>query len=426
MHSPSRGFPAVLRALLVPGVAAWVALAAPGLAPWAAAQGAGSPSGVQPPSSALAVPITLDRAGITLRGTDGVTTLGLRFRVQQLAAVTSRDVDPFQVRRATLAVRRMRLRLDGVLKDPRLRVNVQLSFARGDMDQENTGLANVLRDAYVTWQFTPRLSAAFGQAKLPGNRQRLVSSSELQSPDRSPVNALFTADRDVGAFVAVTQPLGRGRVVWRGAITSGEGRNPPPGDNGLAYTTRLEWLPLGVFTANGDYVEGDQVREPSLRLSLAGGLSRNDRAVRTGGQLGPPLFAPRSMTTWFADVLVKRRGVALAVEYARRAAPDPVTRSGSAVRHVHTGEGLTVQGSWLLPASSWEPQLRASWVTPAVAIRGVPGVEAVHERAVGVARYLHGHRIKTNAELIQGRYRVLPQGARRGEWMLRFGAEVGI
>jgi hypothetical protein len=65
-------------------------------------------------------------------------------------------------------------------------------------------------------------------------------------------------------------------------------------------------------------------------------------------------------------------------------------------------------------------------VTPAAAIRGVPGVEAVHERAVGVARYLNGHRIKTNAELIQGRYRVLPQGARRGEWTLRFGAEVGI
>ena len=397
------------------------------LTPRAAAQPVGAPSGPsQPPPPALAVPITLDRAGITLRGPDGVTTLGLRFRVQQLAAVASRDVEPLQVRRATLAVRRMRLRLDGVLKDPRLRVNVQLSFARGDMDQENTGFANVLRDAYVTWQFTPRVSAAFGQAKLPGNRQRLVSSSELQTPDRSPVNALFTADRDVGAFVAVTQPVGRGRVVWRGAITSGEGRNPPPGDNGLAYTTRLEWLPLGVFTANGDYVEGDQVREPSLRLSLAGGLSRNDRAVRTGGQLGPLLFAPRGMTTWFADALAKRRGMALAVEYARRTAPDPVTRSGSAVRHVHTGEGLTVQGSWLLPASSWEPQLRASWVTPAAAIRGVPGVEAVHERAVGVARYLNGHRIKTNAELIQGRYRVLPQGARRGEWTLRFGAEVGI
>lgn len=384
------------------------------------------PLGAQPVPAAPAGAVTLDRAGITVRGTDGITTLGLRFRVQQLASLATSAEQGGGIQRATLAVRRMRLRLEGVVRDPRLRVNVQLSFARGDMDQENTGFANVLRDAYVTWQFTPQLSAAFGQAKLPGNRQRLVSSADLQSPDRSPVNALFTVDRDVGAFVALARPLGRGRLVWRAAVTSGEGRNPSPGDNGLAYTTRAEWLPLGAFTANGDYVEGDQAREPALRLSLAGGVSHNDRALRTGGQLGPLLFAPRSMTTWFADALAKRRGVALAVEYARRTAPDPVTRSGSTVRAVHAGEGVTVQGSWLLPGTAWEPQLRGTWVTPARAIRGAPGVVTQRELAAGVARYVNGHRVKANAELVRLRTHGAAIASVRREWTFRMGAEVGI
>lgn len=134
--------------------------------------------------------ITLDGRGITLHGTHSVTKLNFRFRVQQLALATSESETDYRVKRTNLAVRRMRVRMEGTLRDPRLRVNVQLSFARGDTDKENSGVANVLRDAFVTWQFTPHFAGSFGQAKLPGNRQRLVSSSELQSAYRSPVNAL--------------------------------------------------------------------------------------------------------------------------------------------------------------------------------------------------------------------------------------------
>lgn len=369
--------------------------------------------------------ITLDGKGITINGTDSVTRLNLRFRVQEVFAATSESSDDLSIKRSQFAVRRMRLRLEGVLKDPRLRVNVQLSFARGDMDQENTNFANVLRDAYVTWQFTPHLAGSFGQAKLPGNRQRLVSSSELQSADRSPVNALFTVDRDVGAFLAYSRDVGRARYVIRGAVSSGEGRNPQTGDDGLAWTTRWELLPFGAFTNGGDYFEGDLAREPRLKLSMAAGVSHNDRALRTGGQLGPLLFAPRSMTTRFADVMLKRRGVMVAAEYAHRTSPDPITRSGTATRTVFAGEGLNVQASWVT-RRNWEPLLRFSTVTPARAIQGVSGIEATRERSIGLGRYVNGHRIKANGELFRTDYRNLALRTKRADWTLRLGAEVGI
>ena len=38
----------------------------------------------------------------------------------------------------------------------------------------------------------------FGQGKLPGNRERVISSGNLQQVDRSLLNSLFTIDRDFG------------------------------------------------------------------------------------------------------------------------------------------------------------------------------------------------------------------------------------
>jgi len=371
-------------------------------------------------------PITLDGKGVTVNGADGVTRLNFRFRVQQVLAATSESETDYGIKRTQVAVRRMRLRLEGTVRDPRLRVNVQLAFARADLDQENTGIANVLRDAYVTWQFTPRFAASAGQAKLPGNRQRLVSSSEIQSADRSLVNSLFTVDRDVGLFTAYAAPIGRARIVARAAVSTGEGRNPSSGDGGFAYTGRLELLPFGAFTNGGDYIEGDLAREPRTKLSIAVAASRNDRATRTGGQLGTTLYGARSMTTHFADAMLKRRGVMLTGEYAHRLSPDPVTRSGTLSRYVFAGEGWNAQASWLLPGLRLEPQLRFTSVTPATSVRGQSGSEAVRESAVGSAFYFNGHRIKATGDLIHARYDALPLARKRGEWTLRFGAEVGI
>lgn len=370
--------------------------------------------------------ITLDGKGVTVNGTDGITRLNFRFRVQQLLSATSESETDLSVKRTQIAVRRMRLRLEGTLRDPRLRVNVQLAFARADLDQENTGFANVLRDAYATWQFSPHFAASVGQAKLPGNRQRLISSAEIQAVDRSIVNSLFTVDRDVGVFGAYSRDLGKLRWVARGAISTGEGRNAPSGDGGVAYTGRVEVLPFGAFTNGGDYIEGDLAREPRARLSIGAAASHNDRTTRTGGQLGTTLFAPRSMSTRWLDLMFKRRGLMVEAEYAHRTSPDALSMSGTTVRYVYAGSGTNVQASYLLPGSRFEPQVRFASVTPALAIRALPGAESVRETAAGFAWYVHGHRIKANADVVHGRFEDLARLRKRGEWTLRAGAEIGI
>lgn len=363
--------------------------------------------------------------GVVFNGTDGFSYLILRFRVQQLAQLTTVSDDDFEIATANLAVRRMRLRLESVLWDPRLKVNVQLSFTRGDQDFEASNFPNVLRDAYVTWQATKRLALVGGQGKLPGNRQRVNSSSELQFADRSIVNGAFTLDRDVGVFAHYTNMDAALPFIVRGAVTSGEGRNPAVGSNGLAYTGRMELLPFGAFTGGGDYFEGDLRREPKPKLSIAAGLMHNDRAIRTGGQLGRPLYAPRSFTTYLADVLYKHRGLALSAEIARRNAPDPFTVSGADTRYVLTGEGVTVQASYVLK-SNLEPAMRFSLVSPNAELAGRSGADRQRQISIGLTKYLKGHKVKVQGELLHDDYRNAATFARRGTWGVRTSMEVGI
>lgn len=372
-------------------------------------------------------PITLDGRGVTVEGTDGVSSLTFRFRIQELFAATGSTEDGIDISETQLMIRRMRLRMEGVLRDPRLRVSFQLSFARSDMDMENTSIANVLRDANVSWQFNRNFAMSAGQGKLPGNRQRVVSSSEIQAPDRSSVNSLFTVDRDVGVFAVYSKDIGVPRLVARAAISSGEGRGASTGSDGLAYTGRFEVLPFGAFTNGGDYIEGDVVREERPRLSIGAAISHNDRAVREGGQLGRRLFEPRSMTTWFTDAIYKYQGFALQAEHARRFSSNPLTEEDGEVRYVFAGEGLLVQASYLFSGKHYEPFIRYVSITPALAVRGLDGSESLNEYAAGLGRYFQGHRIKINGDLSRIRAGMIgPNAASSNQWRARIGIEVGI
>jgi phosphate-selective porin OprO and OprP len=304
-------------------------------------------------------------------------------------------------------------------------VNVQLSFSRGDQDFEASNFPNVLRDANVSWQATPRLSLVAGQGKLPGNRQRVISSGEQQFADRSIVNAAYTIDRDVGLFAHYAVTDGALPFVLRAAVTGGEGRNAPVGDEGLAYTARLELLPLGVFTGGGDYFDSDLRREPDGRLSIGLVLSRNDGATRTGGQLGRPLFEQRGMTTGFVDVLYKHAGYSVSGEFARRVAPDPITTDGVDTRYVMAGDGVNVQAAYLTKAMI-EPAIRFSQVTPHRDLAGLSGAERQRQVSFGLTRFLKGHRVKVQGEVMHDDFRDILTRATRGAWTVRTSLEVGI
>src|SRR5690606_34297750 len=121
-------------------------------------------------------------------------------------------------------------------------------------------------------------------------------------------------------------------------------------NNGLAYTGRVELLPLGRFTGENDYQEGDLEREETPKLSIGGTIHYNERALREAGQLGNDLYSPRNLKTFEADVLLKYRGWAWYNEYMTRDTPNPFTvdpSDGNQIRNIFTGNGLLTQMSYL-------------------------------------------------------------------------------
>lgn len=364
--------------------------------------------------------------GLGIISPDSMYLLNIRFRMQNRAAVRTESASDFSIDQVEARVRRLRLRLDGYIYNPRLTYLIQLSFTRADMDFDDTGFPNVVRDAMVQYAFNKRFSMGLGQTKLPGNRQRVTSSGDLQLADRSIVNSTFNVDRDFGLQLYYNNYLSeRFYYVLRGAISQGEGRNITATDNGLGYTGRLEILPFGPFTQGGDYFEGDILREKKPKLSIGGTVSHNEKTTRTGGQLGKTLYESRDMTTYMADLLFKYKGWALAIEWLHRTSPDPITTNSSGdTRFIFTGLGQNYQGSYCFP-SRYEIVGRYSRVSPFSKIQTLD--DRTEQYTLGVNKYIKGHRVKLQTDLTYEQNKWL-QGAKpdTDNWQLRFQIEVGI
>ncbi len=330
------------------------------------------------------------RDGITI-SKDTLFKLNLRFRMQNRLGLTTVSGDDISTDKTDFRVRRARIRLEGYVINPRLRYLFHLGFSKADMDLQP--VPQIIRDAMVYYDLTPALTVGMGQQKLPGNRQQVVSSGNLQFPDRSLANSLFTIERDYGAFATWTLPSGDMVWVAKGAITSGNGRNASVGDDGLAYTGRLEWLPFGKFTDKGDYVEGDLAREQHVKVSIGGSYCNNVHAVRTGGQVGRDLFAPRTINTASLDALLKYQGWAWSTELYQRDCLGTVVETSTAgeSRYVYEGSGLNTQLSKFV-AKRTEIETRYTNVAPWSAIENIE--LNVEEAWLGCTYYLAGHRIK--------------------------------
>ncbi|RZS98522.1 porin [Cecembia calidifontis] len=329
---------------------------------------------------------------------DSLFLMNFRFRMQNRAGFNTLEGDDFQVNQFEMRVRRLRLRFDGFVGNPRLQYYIQLAFSRADLDLENALIAQPVRDAVLYYVVNENFYIGFGQAKLPGNRQRVISSGNLQFSDRSTANALYTIDRDFGLFLYQTIPSKSSSLLQlKGALTTGDGRNAPAINNGLAYTGRVEFLPFGKFLNNGDYSEGDLEFEIKPKLSIAMTYSANYKATRTGGQLGSELFAPRDMNTLIIDGMFKYAGWAILAEYFKRTSPDPITVNEQGdIRFVQEGVGINTQISRMLDRDK-EIAFRFSKATPDTSIRQFQ--ERVDEALLGFTKYVNGHRIKLQANI---------------------------
>lgn len=350
-----------------------------------------------------------------------------RFRVQNRFTYETTDSENLAADVADFTVRRARLRLEGNLLDPRLLYKFQFSFTRGDFDYDRTEYPNVLRDAAVGWKLNDSTIFWYGQTKLPGNRERVVSSGSQQFVDRSLLNATFNIDRDLGA--QVYHRIGREKPFWiKLAISNGDGRATENKDNGLAYTGRLEWLPLGNFKDNGDYFEADLARETTPKIAIGAVYSLNKKAIRPGGQLGKEYQTDglnRDIETYLADLVLKYQGFSWSTEYAKRWAHDPVFMDTAANEQVaiYKGQGLNTQIGYVFE-NNVEPSLRYTklWADRET----LEGANDQNQYTVGISKYIDGHKIKVQSDLTFAENLNHVKDLYQGQWIYRLQLEIGI
>ncbi|HRY32239.1 MAG TPA: porin [Bacteroidales bacterium] len=285
--------------------------------------------------------------GLGFNAPDTAFGVNIRFRVQnRLNLTTSSDKD-LDIKSVDPRISRLRLRFDGYILGSKLTYLFQLGFSRDDVSGNPTGAPNLIRDAIVFYRFSPDFYIGFGQAKLPGNRQEIISSGQQQFIDRSIVTTALDINRDFGLFGYYSQILSGMPFNLKAAVSTGEGRNYSTQDGGLCYTGRLELMPFGKFQRNGDFSEGDLSREETPKLALAAAYSLNRDAVRTNGQTGDLLPLKRDLESFFADLLLKYRGNAFFLEYASRSTEKPLMSHEGSETAVLAGTAFNTQISRL-------------------------------------------------------------------------------
>lgn len=361
--------------------------------------------------------------GIGFQAPDSMFFMNLRFRMQNRAGITTDD--DFEISSVEATVRRLRLRFDGFVLNPKLTYYLQLAFSLSDQDWDGSHKPNIVRDALIHYHVNHHLYFGFGQGKLPGNRQRVISSGSQQFADRSIVNNIFTLDRDFGAFLYYTMPVKKLIVNVKGAISSGEGRNISTTDKGLCYTGRVEVLPFGKFKDKGDYFEGDLLREPKPKLSIAATWAKNEGAIRTEGQRGHYFIGQRNINTFYADMILKYNGWAFETEYAKRDVKNPfVIDVDNVNRFLFVGEGINQQISYCFK-NNFEIAGRYSFTKPYSILKDVEPDRQIF--MLGLNKYIIQHKTKLQfnvARIEQKSHSIIL--IPKNTWNVMFQIEIGI
>lgn len=364
--------------------------------------------------------------GIGITSPDSLYQLNLRFRMQNRVTYIENDGESGGY---DAQIRRLRLRFDGYVGSPKFLYAVQLSFAPGDVGEIKDGEnINIIRDAVFMYRPNKKWNISFGQTKLPGNRQRVNSSGGLQLTDRSINNARFTIDRDFGFQVHnMNEYKDKFSYNLKGAVSTGEGRNSTEKpDDGIAVTGKIEILPLGAFTKDGTYFEGDIMREKKPKLMFSGAFQQNNHARRTQGQLGNDLFEKRTMKSVLLDAMFKYNGFAAMTSFMSRTTtenavtfdPDDITNSN----YAFIGNGFDYQLSYNTK-SNYEFITRYSIQKVGKDIREfAPNSKQL---SFGLTRYIWEHTFKLQTELTYDTLDYV-DGSAKNNWYLRFQVEIGI
>ncbi|KAA5827677.1 porin [Algibacter amylolyticus] len=341
-----------------------------------------------------------------LVGQDSSWTMKVGFRFQLLGTSTWNENGPNE---SNFLVRRSRLKFDGFAFSPKLKYKFELGLSNRDMSGASAFTSNSPRyimDARIMWNFHENFELWVGQGKLPGNRERVISSGDLQLVDRSRLNSRFNIDRDIGAMLKhhfnVTDKFLINETL---SVSQGEGRNVT-GINlgGYQYVGRLEFLPFGNFSSKGDYRGSDLKREQKPKLSVGASYEINNDAVRTRSNRGSYMFIDggtdfhkTNVNTVFVDGMFKYKGYSFMFEYVDRTADNPIakntdgTETGDAVQ---VGNGLNLVTGYLFP-SNWEITGRYTDIN----MDAVSNSNSDDMYTLGLSKYIAGHKLKVQSDI---------------------------
>lgn len=297
-----------------------------------------------------------------------------------------------------------RLWLSGHAYRPELTYMVQLALAGRDY---RDGAVSPIFDAFLDWKAHRDVGVRVGQFFVPFDRLRTVRELALQLTDRPRPVTELTLDRDVGVTLYSDRFLGDSSpVAWKLGAFGGGGTNLSTGkEPGLLVVARVELRPLGAID---DDSEGDleRRRKPGLAIgaAFAGNWNTNRLRSTTGGTFTGGTTDYKHAAV---DLVFKWRGAAFQAEYLwKRASNDQIVSTHpdgtSLIEYTRSARGWVLQGSYtfdppfelvgrlsrLYTAGGTDPRLIAE-----VDTRG-------QEIAVGVNRYLNGHRLKLQADWI--------------------------
>jgi hypothetical protein len=309
---------------------------------------------------------------------------------------------------SNLLVRRARLKFSGFAYSPKLKYKLELGLSNRDIGKASSftnEAPKYILDAVVKWNFSGNFVLWFGQTKLPGNRERVISSGDLQQVDRSLLNSRFNIDRDMGFQLRHHFNLTDTFIVKEMfAVSQGEGRNITTGNlGGHQYTSRVELLPFGKFTSKGDYRGSDLKFEPTPKLALGFTYDFNNDAVKNRSNQGSYMtndtgFYSTNISTVFVDAMYKHKGFSLMAEYAYRDAEDAFAKNSDGTLtgdEVQVGNALNLQTGYLL-SKTLEISGRYTnidWDSD------ITGKGAENQYTLGLSKYVVGHKLKVQTDV---------------------------
>ena len=361
-------------------------------------------------SSAQFIPQKFGK-GFRIMGKDSTFYLKFGFRFQNLYTgewtLADDKLSGAEDYESAFLIRRSRLKFDGWAFSPKVKYKFELGLSNrdnsGGISPEFRTTPKFILDASVEWNFFQNFSILFGQRKLPGNRERVISSGNLQFVDRSRLNSRYNIDRDMGLQLKHKLKIGKSLVKSTIALTQGEGRNVTEGNfGGSCYTFHVDFLPMGDFTSKGDYVGSDVKREKTPKLAVGLTYDLNQNAVRERGQNGSfiqdsdGVYVGKDLKTFFADLMFKYQGFSVMMEYADKKAandnPIVLDDADNVIGTFYTGTGFNVSLGYLLK-SNYEIAVRYTDIKPD---EGVSNDETHY--TLGISKFIVGHKLKVQTD----------------------------